>query len=40
MSMQLNVVKSHRPAAGKGVAGVEVKHIRLPGESESNKRLF
>ena len=30
----------NRPAAGKRVAGVEIKHIWLPGESEWNKRLF
>ena len=33
MSMLLNIFKSHRPAAGKGVAGVEIKHVRLPGKS-------
>ena len=34
MSMLLNIFKSHRPAAGKGVAGVEIKHVRLPGKSK------
>ena len=38
--MSYTEIMRDRPAAGKRVAGVEVKHIRLPGESESNKRLF
>ena len=38
--MSYTEIMRNRPAAGKRVAGVEIKHIWLPGESESNKRLF